>query len=75
MTFKQVDIYFEEIEDELDDDHDEDQYSVSGTDADGDNEWVVYWFCVNILISFWIDGFILRIFFRPWQNTFINKTN
>lgn len=38
VTFKQADMYVEEIEEELDDNHDEDDYSVSGTDADDDNE-------------------------------------
>ena len=37
-TFKQADMYVEEIEEQLGDDHNEDGYSVSGTDTDDDNE-------------------------------------
>jgi len=33
-TFKKADIYFEEIEEELNDDYDEDNYSAYSTDTD-----------------------------------------
>ncbi len=40
-TFKKADSYVEEIEEELNDDHDEDDYSICGTDTDDDDEWLV----------------------------------
>jgi len=63
-TFKKADIYFEEIEEELNDDYDEDNYSAYSTDTD--DEWSVCWFCVNNLLLSWINGFEFRIFFR-WE--------
>ncbi len=71
-TFKKLDSY---VEEQLNDDHDhdEDDYSACGTDDD--DEWSVCWFCVNILISSWIDGSGLIIFFQWRQKKLINKTN
>jgi len=71
-TFKKSDIYVEEIEEELNDDYDEDNYSAYSIDTD--DEWSVCWFYVNNLILFWINEFGLRTFFRRKQKMLINKS-